>query len=128
ARWAAGPAAAASRARAPARRHPPRGPACLVPEVTHAGEPHGGAARIGGLDDLLVARAAARLDDRRGTRLERLLESVREREEGVAPDDRAAERDAEPLGAGAGGADGLDARGLAAAEGEGAVGGGGGGG
>src|SRR5437899_12935694 len=92
--------------------------------MTHAGEHHGGAARIGGVDDLLVARAAARLDDRRGTRLERLLESVREREKGVAADDRAAERDAEPLGAGAGGADGLDARSLAASERERTVGGG----
>src|SRR5207249_5411990 len=94
------------------------------PEVTPAGEDHRRAARVGGADDLLVARAAARLDDGRGARLERLLEAVGEGEEGVAAHHRSVERDAEPLGAGAGGTHGLDARGLAAAERERAVGGG----
>src|SRR5439155_10171382 len=50
--------------------------AASVPEVAHAGEDHRGAARVGRPDDLFVTRAAARLDDGRGTRLERLLEAV----------------------------------------------------
>src|SRR5438093_13055885 len=77
--------------------------------------------RIGGADDLLVARAAARLDDGGRARGDRLLEPVGEGEEGVAREDGAAERDAEALGARPRIAHRLDARGLPAPEGERAV-------
>src|SRR5262249_5823860 len=79
--------------------------------------------RVGGLDHLVVTRAAARLyDDRRPGR-DGLLEAVGEGEEGVAPERGAGERDAEALRPGTRGAHGLDPRRLPAAEGERAVGG-----
>src|SRR5439155_21422892 len=85
---------------APAADHEdPHAPS--VPEVAHAGEDHRGAAGVGGADDLLVARAATRLDDGGGARLERLLEAIGEREEGTAAHHRGAERDTAPLGGGA---------------------------
>src|SRR3989442_5101293 len=107
-------------------RRPPR--STLFPYTTlfrsDAGEDHGHAVRVGGADDLLVACAAARLDGGGRARGDRLLEPVGEGEEGVAREDGAAERDAEPLGARARVAYGSDAGGLPAAEGERALGGG----
>src|SRR3989442_12397636 len=81
-------------------RRPPR--STLFPYTTlfraDGGEDHGHAVRVGGADDLLVARAAARLDDGGRARGGRLLEPVGEGEEGVARGDGAAGRDAEPIG------------------------------
>src|SRR5207244_9280392 len=96
----------------------------LVTEMSHAREDHGRPARVRRPDHVLVARAAARLDDGGGAGGERLLETVGERKEGVAAEHGPAERDAEALGPRARDTDRLDARGLAAAEREGPVGGG----
>src|SRR4029077_8522686 len=68
-----------------------------VPEVAHAGEHHRDAVRVGGADDLVVARAAAGLDDRRDPGRDALLEAVREGEERVAAERGAGQRDAEAL-------------------------------
>ena len=54
-----------------------------------AGEHHGEAGLVGGLDHLVVAHRAAGLDHRGGAGLRRGEEPVREGEEGVGGDDRA---------------------------------------
>ena len=58
-------------------------------------EDHGDAEPVGGRDHLVVARGAAGLHERRGAGGDRLLEAVGEREEGVAREHRAAQRDAD---------------------------------
>src|SRR5947207_548391 len=55
----------------------------LVPEVTAAGEHHRDARTVAGLDHLGIAPRATGLDHRGDARLERRLDAVREREEGV---------------------------------------------
>ena len=92
-----------------------------VPEVPHAGEDHRDAVRVGGGDHLVVARAAARLDDRR--RAARRSPPRGRRGTGRTrrtPSDRARERDAGARAA-RGAPHRLDARRLAAAERERAV-------
>src|SRR5215475_14355921 len=60
-----------------------------VPEVPRAGEHHGDAVVVGGLDHLVVAHRAARLDHRGGAGLDSHQEAVREWEEGIGGDHRA---------------------------------------
>src|SRR5688500_3222112 len=59
-----------------------------MPEVAYAGKQHGDAARVGGGDDLVVAHAAAGLDDGRGAGIGERVEAVAKREEGVGGDHR----------------------------------------
>ena len=82
----------------------------------HAGEGHGQAGLVGGLDDLVVADGAARLDHRRGPGGGGLEQAVGEGEEGLG---RAGgplgQRMGQALGlAGLAGADGGDAGAVAA--------------
>ena len=60
-----------------------------MPEVPRAGEHHGEAGGVRGLDDLVVAHRAAGLDHRRGAGLGGSEEAVGEREEGVGGHHRA---------------------------------------
>ena len=57
-------------------------------EMAHPGEDHGKACLVGGLDDLLVAHRAARLDHRGGAGFRRGNKPVGEGEEGVGRRDR----------------------------------------
>ena len=59
------------------------GKAGSVPEHTHAGEHHGQAAFVGGIDHRLIADGPAGLDDRCTPRFRRLDQAVGEREEGL---------------------------------------------
>src|SRR5438046_7849859 len=60
-----------------------------MPEMAHAGEHHGYAVVVGGLDDFFVADRAAGLDHRSGAGLDAGQHAVGEREERVGSDDRA---------------------------------------
>jgi uncharacterized integral membrane protein len=62
----------------------------LVPEVAHAGEDHRQAGLVGGGDHLVVADRAARLDHRRGARLDR-------RQQPSAKGKKASDATAEPI-------------------------------
>ena len=68
-----------------------------VPEVADAGEHHRDAALVGGGDHLVVAHAAARLDDGDRAVVGDDVEAVAEREERVRGDDRARQRQARVL-------------------------------
>ena len=61
----------------------------LMPEMPHAGEHHGDAGVVGGLDHLVVAHRAAGLDDGGGAGLDRHQQTVGERKERVRRDHRA---------------------------------------
>ena len=52
-------------------------------EMAHAGEDHGDAVLIGGVNHFLVAHGPAGLDDRGDTGLGGRIDTVPEREEGV---------------------------------------------
>ncbi len=60
-----------------------------MPEVARAGEHHGQALPVGGVDDLLIAHRAAGLDHRGGAGGGGGQQTVGEREEGVRRDHRA---------------------------------------
>ena len=70
----------------------------LVLEVAAVREDHRDAGGVGGLDDLVVALRAARLDDRRDARVDRELRAVGEREEGVGGQRGAEQRGARARG------------------------------
>jgi hypothetical protein len=90
-----------------------------VPEVPHAGEDHGGAGAVDGVDDLLVADAAARLHEGGDAVAQGLFDAVGEGEERVGGE-RGALRALARLGAGD--AHALDARHLPGADAEGGAG------
>src|SRR5690606_19829741 len=58
----------------------------LVAEVAHSGDDHGDAMLVGGLDHLIVAHGAARLDHRRCACLDSRQQTVSEGEERVGSD------------------------------------------
>ena len=62
-----------------------------VPEVAAAGHDHHGARAVDGRDDLVVAHAAAGLDERADAGVEQHVDAVGEREEGVGGADGAAD-------------------------------------
>ncbi len=53
-------------------------------EVAHAGEHHGHAALVGGVNDFLVAHGAARLGDAGSACIDHHVQAVAEGEEGIA--------------------------------------------
>ena len=59
-------------------------PCVLVAEVTNAGGHHRNAAFVRRVDDFLIAHAAARLDHCDGARVGEHIETIAEREEGIA--------------------------------------------
>src|SRR5215472_10859774 len=61
-------------------------------EMAYAGEYHGGAEAIGGVDDLLVAKRAARLNEGCSAVAGGFFHAIGEREECVGSDDAALER------------------------------------
>ena len=94
-----------------------------MPEMPRAGEHHGDAVVVGGLDHLVVAHRAAGLDHGGGAGLDRDQKAVGKREEGVGGDDRAAgercrqaRRRGRILGLARGDAGGIDAAHLAGAD------------
>ncbi len=90
-------------------------------EMADAGEDHGNAAVVGGLDDFLIADGAAGLDGAGGAGLGGGDEAIGEWEKGVTGYDAAGEGKAGVLGLPDGDAGGVDARHLAGADAEGAV-------
>ena len=63
-----------------------------MPEVADAGEDHGHAQPVSGVDDILISYRSAGLDDGRGAGLGYGLQAVGEGEEGVGGGDTALER------------------------------------
>ena len=55
----------------------------LVPEVTHASQHHHNAALVRGGDHLIIAHAAARLDDAGRTRINHNIQAIAKRKEGI---------------------------------------------
>src|SRR4051812_45664593 len=82
----------------------------LMPEMAHAREDHRQPVLVRRGDHLVVAHAAARLDDRACARLRDDVQPVAEREEGIRRDDGAAQREPRVLRL-----DRRDARGIDAA-------------
>ena len=86
--------------------------------MPHAGEHHGDAVLIGGGDHLVVAHAAAGLDDGLGARLRECVEAIAEGEECIGGHRRAGEREFRALRLGCGDAHAVDPAHLAGTDAE----------
>src|SRR3954454_8332088 len=89
-----------------------------VPEVAHAGENHGDAMLVGRCDHLVVAHAAAWLDDCSGASFYNHIEDVAEREEGVGGHHRPGQLEASVVCLDRGDAGAVDSAHLSGAHGE----------
>ena len=86
----------------PAGRSPPDYHQLLVTEMPGAGKHHSDAVLVAGLDGLLVANGATRLDDRGNTVLGEDVNVIAERQEGIGRGDHALGRDTHALAGGLG--------------------------
>ena len=84
-------------------------------EVAHAGEHHGHAALVGGVDHFLVAHRAAGLGHAGCARIDHHVQAVAEGEEGIAGDHGVLQRELGRFGLDAGNAGRVQARHLACA-------------